>query len=400
MAPGHMKASRSRAARAFSVLGPLALAASCSQDSITVPDIVHPTLVEVSPTDFLGSVACIDATGAMRSYVATFFDLGVEDDATDGGAGAPGDAASGAGGQGGDGGESGAPAGALGTARGTPIANTGPASCTTAIGYGKVTPGHRYRAEILGFDRDGLELSTTDSPVATPEVIDAVTRKPVAARWRASCGPATSREAVIRQLGNCSPLTGSDPDALGEVFVSLDAARGSLACGSRPGEIEHYEVTGPSGTVSAACDDEVRFMGVTPGRTLVLAVAAFEAGNSTPAWGTTCLAEPPPGVPIMASCQSLTDRGALEVDPAAASAALGVSCTELGALDLSLEGGPTQSVRPGSCGALVAFGGLERGEQNVLAKPFPAPTSGATTARCSGSVIPGQRVLASCRAEP
>src|SRR5262245_12451513 len=80
-----------------------------------------PTLVAVNPADFRGDVPCTDAPGAMRSFVATIFDLGSLEEPHD---------------------PFPLPSGVVNDGTGT----YRPARCETPAGFSFVIPGHRYDA--------------------------------------------------------------------------------------------------------------------------------------------------------------------------------------------------------------------------------------------------------------
>ena len=51
----------------------------CEETTVPVEGVYHPTLIQVSPDNFLGTVPCRPgATGAMQTYVATIFDVGLD----------------------------------------------------------------------------------------------------------------------------------------------------------------------------------------------------------------------------------------------------------------------------------------------------------------------------------
>src|SRR5262245_38280501 len=75
MPPAHRRPAEPRRT-ALAVLAVSVALGACSEEEVPVVRIAHPTLVEVRPEEFLGAVACRDAPGAMRSYVATVYDVG------------------------------------------------------------------------------------------------------------------------------------------------------------------------------------------------------------------------------------------------------------------------------------------------------------------------------------
>jgi hypothetical protein len=285
----------------------LALAAAingCEEQALTSTGIVHPTLMEVSPDDFLAEVPCLVGPGSMQVYVATLHDRGpayvVEADA-----GTP-DASGGAAGAGDAGGAGGAPDGT----EARPPRRSNPVSCGAAVGFARVTPGRRYSVDIQAFDRSDLYVheagQEVDDEVPPPPVRDVTTGEPVAARWTTTCGktmPATSRAAVVRRIRGCEPLVDHQPTSVTAVELRPDLALGDTRCGSGVGDVDHFEVTTPSGTTSLSCGESLTIADATAERTLVLGVLAFSAGDAAAVLGTTCTAVAQSGVTVSASCR-------------------------------------------------------------------------------------------------
>jgi hypothetical protein len=235
-------------ARRVLALGALAVAFGCSEDTPVATGIVRPTLVTVPPDAFLGGVPCLDAPGAMRSYVATLRHLGPPPEP--GAAGETGSSGGDEGAPGGGAGEGGAPGLTL-----EATATAPPLACTKAAGFGAVTPNHRYLADVYAFDRTGLGLQATPEGSAPPEVpvvVDLETGARVLPRWTTRCRAVTARYAVIRPVKDCDPLTDHLPSVATTVRIDLDAALAGAECGPLAGEIERFEIATPSGTVTIA----------------------------------------------------------------------------------------------------------------------------------------------------
>jgi hypothetical protein len=135
----------------------------CGGDSSTVTVEPHPTIVELSPRDFLGSLTCGSAEGNLQRYVATLTDVTRVD--------AEGENESGAGG---------GPGEPLDFA----LPSSLPIRCEQGVAFGLVVSGHFYTAKIDGYDRSDLEPMAEGAPI----LIDPSTKKPVAPRWTTSCG--------------------------------------------------------------------------------------------------------------------------------------------------------------------------------------------------------------------
>jgi hypothetical protein len=327
----------------------------------------------------------------MRSYVATLRHHGLADE--DGSGGDSGSTEGSAGGGDGD----------VAASELAPPIHAPPVDCSTAMGFGQVTPDHRYSADIYAFDRAGLVLAPREEGTPVPQVpvvIDPATLEVVEPRWTTSCPTVTARYAHVRRIHDCDALIDHGMSGPAAVELSLAAALGSRSCGTGSGEIERFEVTTPTGTIVASCDEPLVLDDVPAERSLVLPVLAFEAGATGPVLGTTCVADPHQGVTVTASCDAFTDKGALAVDPVAASAALGLDCTALRELTLTLSGSAPRHVRPSDCGRLVEFAGLGAGEQSVSAVATAGDGTVTGVAQCGAAIIPAQRALATCAPEP
>lgn len=364
------------------VLGVAALC-GCETSTVETETVYHPTLIAVSPVEFVGTVTCRPgAAGALQTYVATVFDVGEE----------------------------------LRPVDPFPLPSSGPVACDRSVAFSRVFDPHRYRAEIQGYDRSDLvQLGSTNSGVPTgiPILVDPVTSERVAPRWTTTCGdttPTLARTAVTRVIRDCKPLVDSGELGPTEVKVTIDDALGGLECGAGPGQVDHFEVGLGDGPVqSAPCGGTVTLSDVPLSGTLSLPLLAYEAGNAQPHWGSTCQARPGAGAVVSAACSPLDERGALDVDPASALAALGLDCSALGELRLerlgedgtpvSVEVAPPRYVEASGCDSPARFSGIVGGAAVVLATLTDGPTT-LGVARCSGDVIPGRAVTSTCAAEP
>ena len=363
----------------------LGLVALCGCESSTVPieTVYHPTLIEVSPATFTGTVTCRPgAPGALQTYVATLFDVG----------------------------ETYAPREPF------PLPSSGPVPCTQAVAFSRVFDPHRYRAEIQGYDRpDLVPLGSSETGVASgiPILVDPVTSERVAPRWTTTCGdksPTLARTAMTRTLTDCKPLVDSGPLGPTEIEVTIDDALGSLECGQAPGSVERFEVGLGDGSVeSAPCGGTVTLRDVPPGGTVSLQLLAYETGTAQARWGSTCQARPGAGAIVTATCSPLDDRGALDVDPESALAALGFDCSALGELRLDRLGDDGQPVPPSvappryveasGCASPARFSSIVGGPATVRAT-LSAGAVELGVALCSGDVVPSRAVTSTCTAAP
>jgi hypothetical protein len=222
-----------------------------------------PTMILVDPQQFDRTVACVDAPGGMRRYVATLIDVTESVDA------------------------------AL-----PQLPSSPPTPCTTPVGFGYVEPGRKYRAEIDGYDLDNLEALTAGNRLLRRRD----TGELVVPRWRASCGnplpggdgesgdggdlsflegPAEAfRNASVTVMG-CTPFDDEDmtPQSA-SIRIDLSQALGDLQCGNAPGQIASYEVTVRDSTTSpsgASCASPITFDALDTNKTYFFDVTAFEA---------------------------------------------------------------------------------------------------------------------------
>jgi hypothetical protein len=143
---------------------------SGTSDSTALP---HPTIVEVSPLEFATPPACDAGEGSMLRYIATLIDVSPVS-ATDP---TPANFA--------------LPSSALQVEEGGAV-HYEPIPCRLSVDFGWVVPGHRYRTELLGYDRSDLSLLEAGLPVA----VDASTGEVVEPRWRATCGAPDASDAA------------------------------------------------------------------------------------------------------------------------------------------------------------------------------------------------------------
>jgi hypothetical protein len=367
----------------------------CSDEEVPVVRIAHPTLVEVRPEEFLGAVPCIDAPGAMRRYVATVYDVGPEPEGE-------GDGEGGAGGASGDGEDKGFALPSSTIKRGDALAT--PIPCTQRVGFSRIVEGHRYWAEVEGYDRDDLVALAPGSRV----LYDPVTSERVPPRWTTECSrrnPVTGLGSIVRTIGTCEPLADATPSTETVVVVSVEGALDELVCGSEPGEVERFEITPPSGTtVGAACGETLSLTDIEVGGSVTFPLRAFESGASEPTWGTTCVAAAISGVTTTATCLPLVSEGALEVDPADALAALGLECDASAFSELFVEmtdGAPDERhVEPSDCASPLVFQGRPPGPQTARATARLADGTESGAALCTETVVPGETVRAVCAPEP
>ncbi|HEX9619901.1 MAG TPA: hypothetical protein VF989_07195 [Polyangiaceae bacterium] len=283
--------SRSEVCSLF--IGCFALGA-CGSDATGAAEVVHPTAVNVTPTEFLGGAPCGLGAGSAELYLATVYDLS----------------------------ERGA-----GFERGFPLPSSELVPCMQSAGFVRVVAGHWYAASVQVFDRGSIEPAGPGLPL----VVDTASGARVEPRWTTNCGfpdetldaPTTddyidagAAFAVLRNsvaVRGCAPLT---DDAPGEatILVPLERLRGAIDCGDGMDAIDHFEVTLDGETRAVDCGEDVTFAGVRPNRSYAIDVMAFSAGSSAPSWGARCAVSARSSIVTQAECSALSDRGSVEVD--------------------------------------------------------------------------------------
>jgi hypothetical protein len=293
-----------------------------------------------------------------------------------------------------------------------PLPSSGPVSCTAPISFAFVVPGHRYAADIAGYDRSDIEALAPGSPI----MVDPESGATVKPRWTTSCGRDDAEGvlavgAVTQRVSHCAPLEDNAPSPSTEalVSVSIDDSLGALSCGSAAGEIDHFEVsTGEDAAVQADCGASALLSGLTAGSINELTLLAFEAGQATPSFGTECSVTPEAGVTVDAVCGPLVDQGALDIDLPAVLGVLSLSCdASLREIVLDPEADPAdptadpapERVTPPDCTRALRLSNLAPGTNTVQVTTSLADGSVGPSATCSGNVLPGLAANASCVAD-
>lgn len=291
----------------------VAVLASCSNSTVTDDGSLVPTALLVDPRDFLGSQVCLDASGAVRSYQATLVDVTEDLD--------------------------------------QPFAlpSSEVISCKSPAYFGHVTPGRRYVAHIDAFGEAGLRAQSpgvrlvvdADGQVIEPRFFsvcrgeDGVSYGGSSGGGGAAGSPGSNALGVEALLNSnvyvrgCTPLSGSGSLGPTGISIRLEGSLLQLRCGNKPGNIERFVVrpTGapphagnggagglggaggssgePGSETGAKCDQTVTVTGLLSGLRVSYEVEAFEVGQSTPTYGTTCRALTVAGVVVPARCDGL-----------------------------------------------------------------------------------------------
>lgn len=329
--------------------GGLVAFAGCSSSGSSTISVTHPTMIRVEPEDFLGAVPCDLNGSGFKRYVATIVDYNY-------GEGGEGGAASSVPVADGGANPGGAPV-ALLDAQGFQAPSSLPTPCTTGVGFGFVVPGRHYEVFIDGYDTADLTPRALGSREMLPlDETDAVHTSVLKPRWQTRCRRAIATDSTIVRADQCEPFPEEDAAAGGSVRVALSSLLGQLHCGSAPGEVERFEVSGalpdgtpleqevPCPTDSDAAPAAALFTGL-PGRAkLSFYVQAFSADQDPllPLAGAQCNALAQAGANVEATCAALTKVGTVELDVVAALAKLGRTCSLDSVSNVIVE--PTSSI--------------------------------------------------------
>jgi hypothetical protein len=334
-----------------------------------------PTLIAVSPDDFLGDVPCADASGALRRYVVRLFDHGTAEEPL----------------------SFELPAAVIGPPPYQPV------PCTQTAVFGHVVPTHKYSAIVEAYDRVDLHALGPGSSV----LVDGAGNH-VPPRWATRCGrdeagnatqgAVVSAQYAIRFVRGCEPLTSTEPAADSAITLSVSEIAGAPGCGSGPDQIERFEARysgNLASTQTAACGQSVVFAPLLGGAPYAFELLAFEAGATTPSLGTTCFRVALAGATVSAQCDPLRGVGALEID---VDALLGPASCGTGAEIASVTAWLGDDSATG-CG-ILRFNKLAPGAYAFnlsSARWDDTPGPGAV---CSGTVEPGLVTRATCTLLP
>jgi hypothetical protein len=371
------------------VLG-LLVYAGCSSSSTPSLAVSHPTMIEVAPEDFLGSVPCSEGPGLKR-YVATLFDTNHAQ------AGASGI-------------DPGSEAQVGGAGPDFQLPSSPPTPCLAGVGFGLVVPGRHYDVKIDGYDTNDLApraVGSREMVSPAPNPTQPVT--PLATpRWTAHCRDAIAVDSAIVRADHCTSFTVIDGAALGSVRIALGRLLDGVKCGDQPGQVDHFSVSLSVGTAvplvqTVACDAsaEALFTELSPRQRVSAYVTALSADGSDAFAGATCDAFTLPEASVDAECTSLSQVGTLRVNLAAALELLGLQCNSasIDRVAVSVPGEEKeQSFPPPDC--LQPFTqGFAPGAAavTVIAIDVDGNQSSAT---CGATVTPGQLAVAQCTKNP
>lgn len=347
----------------------LALAAvalgGCPESGDLNEDFTVPTSISVDPAGFLGDVPCSNAAGAMRSYVATVIDR------TD-------------------------PA-ALFTLPSSP-----PTPCSTRVQFRFVVPGHLYSAEIDGYEQRADELTPYGGEGSGSRHLLDAAGAPVEPRWTTGyCAEVSARESVTTFVGACDPL--EDRGVPGSTVIRVDpsAALGGLRCAADGGDVLSFDVLPEAGglppVLGIACPPAapvVYSAGLASGQTYGFRIEA--SGFFGHSYGASCRALTREALAVTATCDPLSDVGALTVPIEEVLQGTGLACAPGGAATYVAALPGALETLPLPCTQRAHFNLLEPGSYEITVEVRGADGAPLATVPCTGDVIPGASTLATC----
>lgn len=371
--------------------------AGCSSSSATSVAVSHPTMIEVAPEDFLGSVPCSEGPGLKR-YVATLFDTNYVAQ----------------GGSSGTDPESDAQVGGAGPDFQLPSSPATP--CLAGVGFGLVVAGRHYDVKIDGYDTDdlapralGSRQMVSPAPTADQPITPLSTP-----RWTAHCEDAVAVDSTIVRADHCTPFTVVDREALGGVHIPLGKLLDGLTCGDQPGQVDHFSVSLSAGTdpplvQTVGCDPnaEALFTGLSPRQRVSAYVTALSAASDDSAGskpspalaGATCDAFTLPEASVDAECTSLSQVGTLRVDLPGVLDLLDLECDSASVESVNIDVPSEKKVLsfpPPDCLQPFTHGfapGVDPVTVTVIAVDVDGNEKSAT---CQATVAPGQLAIAEC----
>lgn len=358
----------------------------CSSSGTTAVAVTHPTMIQVAPEDFLGSVPCSEGPGLKR-YVATLIDTDYQPQGGASGVDPTGDTAAG----------------------GAPVEFQLPSSlptpCLAAVGFGLVVAGRHYDVKIDGYDTDDLAPRASGSrqmvSPATPADAASALLTP---RWTAECKDAVAIGSTIVRADHCTTFTPLDVQAPGSLRIQLSALLDGLSCGDQPGQVDHFEVSLDAGEAqprqqSVACEAgaEAVFADLGPRQRVSAYVTAFSADSTDAFAGANCDAFTSPEASVAAECAPLSQVGTVRLDLRDALGKLGLTCDAASISSVTVQSPGDElgkRIQPPDC--------LQPFEQGFAAGPvvlrLAVQPLGATEPTAfvtyTAEVAPGQLVLA------
>lgn len=377
------------------VLGAGLLAyAGCSSSGSTAVSVTHPTMLEVAPAQFLGSVPCVVDGPGLKSYVATLYDT---NETANGGA--PSEIEAELAEQ--------TTETAFARLRGEApsdqfeLPSSEPASCTASVGFGYVVPGRRYEVLIEGYEQAAEEVAARALGSHLLVAESDPTGPFLKSSFKAYCRRAIPVDSKIVIADDCEPFAHVGATPRPSLTVPLGALLGSFSCGAEEGQLEELRVSLQVGSetyeqvVACSADAAVVFEDL-PSGVANLYVAGLSTGGEGAAAGATCDARLVEGDRVTARCNRLSSIGTLRVDLAAALAEVDLTCatSSVSAVQVLLGPGDSRSFPPPDC--LQPFEtGVAAGDKVVTVQVTPVDGD-PIALNCHAEIEPGKLNLAVC----
>ncbi len=350
-----------------------------SADTSALPTTTATTSIFLDPAFFMGDMKCAPTEGSMRSYVASIYDVTVDQLVT--------------------------------------LPSTPPTSCAAGVTFFQIAVGHKYRIKIDGYDLAPEMLvavggAASGSRTMTLKVADGV-GPIVTPKWSTYCDDVIAEKDTQLNITSCAafPKTPSPTGIRVDPRVGMKAANPALACKktvidpmgipSVVGDVFALNVRpdnpGLPALLDLPCTEDgpappAYTQGITVGQTYAFRIEATAEDKGPVIWAASCFANPVDELIVEAKCDPLVASGAMDV------VIDGAKCaeTKTANLDLNYAGPPKESLTGVSCGKTVRFSALLPGMQAVTVVGHDESNNVTLEATCSGTVELGSVIDATC----
>lgn len=355
------------------------LGCETSADTSGLPTATAVTSIYVDPAFFLGDLKCAPTEGSMRSYVASIYDVTVDQLVT--------------------------------------LPATPPTSCAAGVTFRQVVVGHKYRIKIDGYDLAPEALEPLGGPASgsrtmTLKVASGV-GPVVTPKWSTHCNDVTAEQDTQVNIASCAPFaeapspTGVRVDPRG----GMKSATPMLACKktildpmgipTEVGDVFSLNVRPDNPALPALldlpCSDDgpappAYTQNITVGQTYGFRIEAKAIDKGPVIWASSCVANPIDSLIVEATCDPFVAHGAMDVLIDAAKC----EATKTASVDLEYPGPPKKLLTGVACGKTVRFSALAPGMQAITAVGRDQSNNVTLEATCSGTVELGSVTDATC----